>query len=80
MLVIAKSVAGHEFLYSAQSAHKIPKNKAEKVKHILNTCRYQLKDNETWYLHDVGEYDIAYDYATFQSFCFRKGQLIEKRV
>ena len=80
MLVIAKSVAGREYLYNPATAHKVPRGKSELVKHILNTCRFQLNDGEEWYLHEVGEYDSAYDYAQFQKFCFRKNQLIERRI
>lgn len=80
MLVIAKSVPGHEFLYDARTAHKIPKSTAEKVKHILNTCNYKLKKNETWFIHEVDKYDTAFDYAQFQSFYFRKGTLFERVI
>lgn len=80
MLVIAKSVAGHEYIYNAATAHKVPRGKEQEVKHILNTCRFDLNPGQEWFLHDVGEYDTAYEYAQFQRFCFRKNQLIEKRV
>ena len=78
MLIIAKSVPGHEYIYSPATAHKVPKASAERMKNVLNTCRYKLKDNETWFVHEVDKYDTAFDYAQFQSFRFYKGTLYEK--
>jgi len=79
MKVIAKSAEGHEYYYSASSAHKAPVKRVNEICKALNLVRYQLKDGEVWYVHDVDEYDAAYDYAQFQSFGFNKGNLVERR-
>ena len=73
MLVIAKSVKGHEFLYNAKSARKVSKASSEKICSILNRVKWNLKDNEIWYIHEISEYDVAFDYAQFQAFTIRKG-------
>lgn len=80
MLVLAKSVKGQEFLYSAPSAHAVAKKSAEQICSTLNEIRYGLKDNEVWYIHDVSEYDTAFDYAQFQKFYYTARGLKEKRM
>ena len=76
MLAIAKSEKGREFLYNASSAHSIPKSSAEKIKSILNQARFDLKDNEVWFIHEVDRFDNAYYYAEGQKFCFRNRRLV----
>lgn len=80
MKVIAKSAKGQEFLYSARSAHKVPTKRADEICEALNKVQYQLKDDEVWYIHEIDQYDTAYDYAEYQSFGFNKhGDLVERR-
>ena len=78
MLVVAKSVKGHEFMYSAKSAHQVPKASANQICKALNDANYRLTDNEVWFVHEVGPYDNAYVYGEFQSFSKRKGKIYER--
>lgn len=77
MLVVAKSLKGQEFLYNARSAHAVPKTSAKKICQALNDIKYQLKESEVWYLHEVDQYDIAYIFADGQKFCYRNKNLVE---
>jgi len=79
MKVIAKSVKGQEFLYSAKSAHKVSEASAKYICKVLNEYKYKLNEDEVWYIHDVGMYDSAYDYAEFQRFTVRNG-IVKERV
>lgn len=79
MIIIAKSVKGSEFLYSARSAHAVNQRKAAKIVGILNDVRYQLKDGEVWHMHDIDQYDTAFLCAECQRFVLKKdGQLVER--
>lgn len=84
MLVLAKSAAGHEFLYVGESAHKVTKKDADKIAAILNDLHYDLKDGQVWYPHTIDEYDsTAWIYAAEcgQSFTLTKaGALKERRA
>lgn len=73
MLVIAKSIAGREFIYNAASARKVSKSSAETILKVLNDMRWRLKDGEIWHIHEVDEYDNAFYYAQRQAFTIRKG-------
>ena len=73
MKILAKSAKDHEFMYSAQSAHAVSENSAEKIRDILNEYKYKLDDHSIWFIHDVNCYDAAYDYAQFQKFTIRMG-------
>lgn len=73
MLVLAISTKGHEFFYDARTAHKVSKAAAEKIRDICNEYKFRLKDGETWFLHEVDQYDTAYEYAQFQKFTIRNG-------
>ena len=75
MKVVAKSVKGNEFLYSAKSAHKVAKASAEAICKALNDSNYDLKNGETWFVHDVDKYDNAFQYAEWQSFTRRNGTI-----
>lgn len=82
MLVLAKSVAGREFLYSAESAHKVTKRDAGKIAEILNAAAHDLKPGETWYPHTIDEYDTAaWTYASDyrQSFTLTKTGAVKER-
>lgn len=73
MLVIAKSVKGHEYLYKAHTARKVSARSAEKILNVLNDMRWNLEENEVWHIHEIDQYDRAYDYAEMQAFTIRKG-------
>jgi hypothetical protein len=73
MLVLAKSIEGQEFLYSARSARRVSARSAEKIRDAINAARWNLNEGEVWHLHEVDEYDNAFFYAERQSFTIRKG-------
>lgn len=79
MLVIAKSQKGAEFMYNPSTAHKVSKRSCEQIKKVLNECNYQLKDGETWFIHECDRYDTAYDFAQFQRFSIYKGVVKDHR-
>ena len=78
MFVVAKSVKGHEYMYSAKTAHKVSKASANYICKVLNEYNFNLKEGEVWHVHEVGTLDNAYDFAQIQKFTNRKG--IVKRV
>ena len=78
MLVVAKSAVGHEFMYSARSAHRVPKASANQICKALNDAKFQLTDHEVWFVHEVGPYDDAYVYGETQSFSKRNGSVYER--
>ena len=75
MLILAKTVKGKEYAYSARSARKVSARSAEKILQIVNQYAFQLDTSkgEIWHIYDVGVYDVAYDYAMCQSFKIRNG-------
>lgn len=73
MKVLAVSVAGHEYLYKASTARKVSERSAEKICAICNEVKWRLNDGECWYIHEVDQYDTAYDYAMMQAFTIRNG-------
>lgn len=79
MIVLAKSAEGAEYLYSAKSAHAVPKSSARKIMDALNDARYDLRDGQVWHIHEVGGLDDASFYAERQSFGIRKGSIYERR-
>ena len=79
MMILAISVQGKEYLYSPKKAHTVSKRSAETIKEILNKMSWRLKENETWFIHDIDEYSTAYDYAETQKFTIRKGLVTERR-
>lgn len=80
MKIIAKSVKGQEFMYIANTAHKVSEASAQYICKILNDYNFRLKENEVWFIHDVDRYDLAYDYAQFQRFTVRNGIVKEKAM
>ena len=76
MMILAISVQGKEFLYNPKTAHAVSKT----IKIILNKMSWRLKENETWFIHDIDEYSTAYDYAETQKFTIRKGLVTERRT
>ena len=79
MLVVAKSQKGAEFLYAPESAHQVAKAHAAQVRDMLNFVGWELKEGETWFLHEVDQYDDAFCYASAQRFTWSKGALTERR-
>lgn len=81
MKIVAKSVKGKEFLYSARSAHQVKGLTAEKMCAFLNEQKHDLKEDEVWHVHDVGPYDNAYGYGAIQMFeRKRNGQIVKRGV
>lgn len=75
MKIIAKTIIGNEFLYSAKSARKVSAKSAEKILSVVNEHKslLGLKENEIFHIYDVNEYDDAFYYAQKQSFIIRNG-------
>lgn len=73
--MIAKTIAGKEFVYSRNSAHAVAKSSAQKICDALNRTRYNLKDGEIWHVYDMGQYERDYTAAGYQKFAQRKGRL-----
>lgn len=78
MIILAKSAIGHEFMYSASSAHEVSKKSATLIRDALNENKWNLKPNEIWHIHEVDIYDTAYVFAQAQKFIIRKG--VVKRI
>ena len=68
MIVVAKSVEGAEYMYSAKSAHQVKGMTAQKMCEFLNSQKHDLREHEVWHVHEVGPYDNAYAYAETQIF------------
>lgn len=66
MKIVAKATKGHEYLYSAISAHRVSKRSAAYICRICNEYKYRLKDNESWHVYDIGDYGYPYDVAQVQ--------------
>ena len=49
---IAKTVIGHEFLFSKASMIGVPASSALKIATALNNSKYELKEGEIWYVYD----------------------------
>jgi len=75
MKILAKTTKGREFLYNARSARKVSARSAEQILKIVNDYKFQIDTDkgETWHIYDVGQYDIAYEYAQYQAFTIRNG-------
>lgn len=81
MLVVAKSVEGAEYMYSAKSAHQVKGMTAQKMCDFLNKQKHDLREHEVWHVHDVGPYDNAYGYGAIQIFeRKRNGQIVKRGV
>ena len=73
MKILAISQKGHEFLYNPKTAHRVPERSATTIRDICNEHGYQLKEGQVWHIHEIDQYDTAYDYAQRQRFSIRKG-------
>lgn len=78
MFIIAKSKIGSEFMYNPNTARKVSKASAKTICAALNKIGWNLKDGETWHIHEIDKYSIAYDFAMFQSFTIRNGVIKAK--
>lgn len=73
MKILAKSKAGHEFIYNPTSAHEVSERSGRTIMDILNRVRYDIKADEVWHIHNVDQYDTAYSFAQTQKFTIRNG-------
>ena len=75
MKIIAKTTIGNEFVYSARTAGLVSAKSADKICKIVNEHKSLLgaKENEIYYVYDIDEYSIAYQYAQFRKFVIRNG-------
>lgn len=73
MKIVAITKKGIEYVYSARTAHFVSERSANKICEVLNEYRFKIKGDEIWYVYDVDQYDMAYDYAMMQKFSVRKG-------
>ena len=79
MIVVAKSIEGAEYMYSAKSAHQVNGLSVQKMCEFLNKQCFNLREHEVWHPHDVGPYENAYAYGAIQVFeKKRNGQIVEK--
>ena len=80
MKMIAKTIAGKEFCYSRESAHRASDRGAAAICAALNSQRYKLKDGEKWHVYDCGWYESQNTGAAYQEFTRRNGTIYEKRA
>ena len=75
MTIIAKTIIGQEFIYSARSARKVAKRNAAEICKIVNQYKTLLgtKENECWHVYEIDQYSPAYDFAQYQSFTMKNG-------
>lgn len=80
MKMIAKTIAGKEFIYSRNSAHSVSNAGAEEICRVLNEKRWRLnKPEEKWHIYECGWYEMECTEAGSQSFYRRRGVISEKR-
>ena len=51
--LIAKTIIGKEYMHSRTHAYVADKD-ADRICEVLNKIKYQLKENECWYVYDYG--------------------------
>lgn len=73
--IIAKTTEGKEFFYSRKDCFSVSKASCQKICNALNQAKYQLKDNEKWFVYDISDFDIKYTNACFQKLNTRKGKI-----
>lgn len=66
--VIAKSIKGKEYLYSRKECYSVSAKKAKLICDTLNRLQWQLKDGETWFIHEIDDIEYKYCNAVFQQF------------
>lgn len=77
MTIVAIARRGAEFLYRANTAHKVPKTSAKTICDALNKVGFMLTgDNDVWHVYtDIPEWSNAGAYASTQAFRRRNNQL-----
>lgn len=80
MTVVARSVRGREYMYSAASAHEVAPKKAQAIADALNRAECGITPDQVWFVHIVGMYDNAYAYGEIQKFQMRKDGSIVRKV
>lgn len=80
MKMIAKTIAGKEYIYSKSSAHAVSNAEAKPICDALNKARYDLKDGEAWHIYDLGWYENEFTNAGVMKFTRRKGKIYEARI
>ena len=71
--IIAKTIEGKEFIYSKKQSYGVPTSSAKKIAEIMNTVKWQLKDNEKWHVYEIGEWEKDYIAAGYQRLSIRNG-------
>ena len=72
-VVLAKAVLGKEFVYHSLSVHSVSARSAEKIRDILNDCKYMLLPGETWHIYEYDPYSSMAIFAETQKFYIRNG-------
>lgn len=70
MKCIAKTRTGTEFLHSRKNAYFAPDASADKIAKIMNDIKYQLANDEKWYVYD---YDFTQADYVYRRLSIRKG-------
>lgn len=73
MYILAISQKGKEFFYNPKSARKVSKRSGELIADVCNKYNFLLKPGEIWFMHEIDQYDTAYEYALYQTFTIRNG-------
>lgn len=75
MTIIAKTRIGREYMYIPRTARKVSKKSAHVICDIVNQYKKLLDtaENECWHVYEIDQYDLAYDFAKYQSFTMRNG-------
>lgn len=79
MKVLAITKTGAEYLYKANTAHKVNAKKIEWVCGLLNRQKWGINDGEMWRVYEIDKYDNAYYYAQRQSFITGKRGTYERK-
>lgn len=59
MIVVAIAVKGHEYLYSAKTAHKVNAKKAGKIAELLNAAAFKIDAGHIWHTFEIDDYDAG---------------------
>ena len=78
MTIIARTNAGTEFLYQANTAHKASKACAEKIAETLNRISWNIKPGQIWHVYEAYPASLAYEYANAQEFKIYRGTIRRK--
>lgn len=78
MVVVAIAVKGHEYLYSAKTAHKVNAKKAGKIAELLNAAAFKIDAGHIWHTFEIDDYDAGFVWASEQEFRLGKRGLIRR--